>query len=251
MAQTDAEILADTQRLIEAYHDGSAGSMTQVVVAPCSPFSVTTDIMRDSAALARSLGVTTDTHLAETMDEEEFCIATYGRRPIELMEISTGWATMFGSLTACLSTMRKSAGWPTPAPVSPTVRRPTCGSPPGSLRCASTWRPWSHRSRRGRIRQQRRQPPPRRGSSGDAAAPSRPWLAGGGQAADFIAMDLGRLEYAGALHDPVAAAMLCAPVNVDFNFVGGEAVVAEGHLVSTELEPLIEQHNRLAGQLLE
>ena len=72
-----------------------------------------------------------------------------------------------------------------------------------------------------------------------------------GKAADFIAMDLGRLEYAGALHDPVAAAMLCAPVNVDFNFVGGEAVVAEGHLVTTELEPLIEQHNRLAGQLLE
>ena len=86
VVETDSEILADTQRLIEAYHDGEPGSMTQVVVAPCSPFSVTTDIMRDSAALARQFGVTMHTHLAETMDEEEFCISTYGRRPIELME---------------------------------------------------------------------------------------------------------------------------------------------------------------------
>jgi cytosine/adenosine deaminase-related metal-dependent hydrolase len=72
-----------------------------------------------------------------------------------------------------------------------------------------------------------------------------------GKAADFIALDLGRLEYAGALHDPVAAAMFAAPVSVDFNYVGGQPVVSEGQLVTIELEPLIERHNRLAAELLE
>ena len=72
-----------------------------------------------------------------------------------------------------------------------------------------------------------------------------------GKAADFIAIDLSRLEYAGALHDPVAAAMFAAPVNVDFNFVGGKAVVVEGRLVTMELESLVERHNRLAASLLE
>ena len=71
-----------------------------------------------------------------------------------------------------------------------------------------------------------------------------------GKAADFIAVDLSRLEYAGSLHDPVAAVMFAAPVNVDFNYVGGQAVVSEGRLTTLELEPLIERHNRLATQLL-
>ena len=71
-----------------------------------------------------------------------------------------------------------------------------------------------------------------------------------GKAADFIAVDLSRLEYAGSLHDPVAAVMFAAPVNVDFNYVAGKAVVAGGQMTSLELEPLIERHNRLAADLL-
>lgn len=69
-------------------------------------------------------------------------------------------------------------------------------------------------------------------------------------AADFIAIDLSRLEYAGSLHDPVAAATFAAPVNVDFRFVAGKPVVENGRLATVELEPLIERHNRLATQLL-
>jgi cytosine/adenosine deaminase-related metal-dependent hydrolase len=72
-----------------------------------------------------------------------------------------------------------------------------------------------------------------------------------GKAADFVAIDLNRLEYAGALHDPVAAAMFAAPVNVDFNYVAGMPVVVDGRLVTLELESLIEEHNRLASTLLE
>ncbi len=71
-----------------------------------------------------------------------------------------------------------------------------------------------------------------------------------GRCADFVAIRLDRLEYAGALHDPVAAAVLCAPVGVDLSVVGGRTVVAEGRLVGLEVEGLVERHNRLAGGLL-
>lgn len=83
-------ILSHTEAVIAAYHDSRPGSMCRVVVAPCSPFSVTPDLMRDSAALARKHGVRLHTHVAETLDEERFCIERFGRRPFELME-DLGW----------------------------------------------------------------------------------------------------------------------------------------------------------------
>ena len=83
-------ILADTQGKIARYHDPRPGSMCRVAVAPCSPFSVTPQLMRDSAALARRNGVRLHTHLAETQDEEQFCIERFGKRPMELME-DLGW----------------------------------------------------------------------------------------------------------------------------------------------------------------
>ncbi len=83
-------ILADTEQMIRRHHDPAAGSMCRVVVAPCSPFSVTPELMRDSARLARTHGVRLHTHLAETLDEESFCVERFGRRPVELME-DLGW----------------------------------------------------------------------------------------------------------------------------------------------------------------
>ena len=79
-------ILQDSQRLIEKYHDSNPGAMTQIVLAPCSPFSVTPDLMRESAKLAREYHVHLHTHLAETKDEELFCIEKFGHRPVEYME---------------------------------------------------------------------------------------------------------------------------------------------------------------------
>jgi len=83
-------ILADTEEMIRRFHDPNRGSMCRVVVAPCSPFSVTEQLMRDSAELARKHGVRLHTHLAETLDEEQFCLEHFGRRPMELME-DLGW----------------------------------------------------------------------------------------------------------------------------------------------------------------
>jgi cytosine/adenosine deaminase-related metal-dependent hydrolase len=84
------DILAATQDAIDRWHDPSFGSMTRIAVAPCSPFSVTADLMRDSAELARRAGVRMHTHLAETLDEEQFCLQTYGRTPAQYAE-DLGW----------------------------------------------------------------------------------------------------------------------------------------------------------------
>jgi cytosine/adenosine deaminase-related metal-dependent hydrolase len=84
-------ILSDTEEKIGRFHDPRPGSMCRVAVAPCSPFSVTPQLMRDSAELARRHGVRLHTHLAETLDEERFCIERFGRRPMEMME-DLGWS---------------------------------------------------------------------------------------------------------------------------------------------------------------
>ncbi len=88
--EDEPAILADTQRAIETFHDAARFAMTRVVVAPCSPFSVSADLMRESVALARSYGVHSHTHLAETLDEERYCVEHFGRRPVELAE-DLGW----------------------------------------------------------------------------------------------------------------------------------------------------------------
>jgi cytosine/adenosine deaminase-related metal-dependent hydrolase len=84
------DILAATQAAIDRWHDPSPGAMTRIAVAPCSPFSVTAELMRDCAELARRAGVRMHTHLAETADEEEFCLQTYGRTPAQYAE-DLGW----------------------------------------------------------------------------------------------------------------------------------------------------------------
>jgi len=90
VVEKEEAILAHTEAMISRYHDPKTGAMTRVVVAPCSPFSVTPELMRDSATLARKHGVRLHTHLAETLDEEQFCLEKFGRRPYELME-DLGW----------------------------------------------------------------------------------------------------------------------------------------------------------------
>ncbi|MGH7761980.1 MAG: 8-oxoguanine deaminase [Candidatus Dormibacteraceae bacterium] len=91
VVEDEEAILAHTEDVIRRYHDPKPGSMCRVVVAPCSPWSVTPELMRDSAALARRHGLRMHTHVAETLDEEHYCAERFGRRPLELME-DFGWA---------------------------------------------------------------------------------------------------------------------------------------------------------------
>jgi len=90
VTQNPDVILKDCDRIISKYHDPEPFSMCRVVLAPCSPFSVTTDLLKDTAVFAREKGVQIHTHLCETLDEEEYCLATYGKRPLEYME-EVGW----------------------------------------------------------------------------------------------------------------------------------------------------------------
>lgn len=90
VVETTVDALARSRQAVERHHDPAPGSMLRIGIAPCSPFSVTERLMRESAELARSLGVRLHTHLAETLDEERFCLERFGRRPLELME-DWGW----------------------------------------------------------------------------------------------------------------------------------------------------------------
>ncbi|SKC84795.1 8-oxoguanine deaminase [Maledivibacter halophilus] len=90
LVQTTEEILKDSERLIDKYHDANFNSMKQIVLAPCSPFSITSDLLKESAKLARHKDVRLHTHLAETIDEENFCIEKFGMRPLAYME-SVDW----------------------------------------------------------------------------------------------------------------------------------------------------------------
>ena len=83
-------MLADTERLAAELHEPGPGARVQLAVAPCSPFSVTGRLMEESAALARRLGLPLHTHLAETVEEEEYCVELYGCRPVEYLE-RLGW----------------------------------------------------------------------------------------------------------------------------------------------------------------
>ena len=283
VVETEDAILEDTQRLIDTYHDPSRGSMIQIVVSPCSPFSVTDDLMRESAALARATGTHLHTHLAETMDEEAFCLETSGMRPIELAE-SLNWAgsdvwfahgvfvndaeiaRMAADGTGVAhnpsSNMRLASG------IAPIRKYRAAGVPVGLGVDGSASNDGSNLLAEARqaMLLARLDAAPNQ-SGGDImtvrTALEIPTLGGAtvlgrddigslepGKAADFIALDMSKLEYAGAQSDMVAATLLAAPTTVSHNYVGGNAVVSDGHLVNLEMEPLIERHNQLAAELL-
>jgi cytosine/adenosine deaminase-related metal-dependent hydrolase len=282
IVEDDDRILEDSIRTIDRHHDPAPGAMTQVALAPCSPFSVSTDLMRATADLARDKGVRLHTHLAETRDEEEFCLERFGRRPFELMA-DVGWlgddvwfahavfageadvAAMAGTGTGVAhcptSNMRLASG------IAPVRRYLVAGVPVGLGVDGSASNDGSHmlaEARQALLLGRLAAAPDLEGGAlltartalelatrGGAAVLGRDdvGVLAPGRCADLVAISLDRLEYAGALHDPVAATVLCAPVGVDLSIVGGKVVVDQGRLTGLELEPLVEHHNRLAREL--
>jgi cytosine/adenosine deaminase-related metal-dependent hydrolase len=289
VVEDEDAILKDSQRLIEQYHDPNPGAMTQVVLAPCSPFSVTGDLMRQSASLAREYGVHLHTHLAETQDEEVFCVEKFGYRPVAYMELLnwTGPDVWFAhsvhvnrsemelyAQTGCgvahcpSSNMRLASG------IAPVMEMRSLGVKVGLGVDGSASNDGSHML--GEVRQAMLVARLHAGLSGASrsglAAPplmtarqaleiatrgSAAVLGRSdigslevGKCADFFAINLNRLEYAGALHDPVAATVFCAPARADTTVVGGKFVVKEGQLVTIDQPHLVEAHNRAAKRLL-
>jgi cytosine/adenosine deaminase-related metal-dependent hydrolase len=279
VVEAEPEILKDSERLIGQYHDPKPGAMLRIVIAPCSPFSVTAGLMRDSAALARAHGVRLHTHLAETRDEERFCLENFGQRPAPYME-TLGWVgpdvwfahsvhvnsveiamyarTGCGVAHCPSSNMRLGSG------VAPLREYRAAGVKVGLGVDGSASNDSSHMLAEARqaLLLARVQGDPAAltarqalelATLGGAAVLGRDDIGSlaPGKCADFFALDLRSLAYAGAQHDPVAAALFCAPQNAAYTVVNGRMVVKEGHLATVDAGPLVEKHNRIARALLE
>jgi len=279
VVQTEDEILADCERVIAKYHDPSPGSMCRIALAPCSPFSVTPELMRETAQLARRHGVLLHTHLAETLDEEEFCKQKFGVRPVEYMA-QLGWlgedvwfahvvhvsegeirllADSGSGVAHCpTSNMRLGSG------IAPVVKMLEAGVKVSLAVDGSASNDGSHML--AEIRQAMLLQRVRYGADAISAEDVlRMATVGGaqvlhrddigslepGKAADFIGIRLDRLEYAGAaVHDPVAALVFCAPVKVDLAVVNGRVVVEGGRITTVDVDEAIRKHNEIAAKLV-
>jgi cytosine/adenosine deaminase-related metal-dependent hydrolase len=289
VVDTEDNILRDSQRLIETYHDAGPGAAIQIVLAPCSPFSVTGELMKQSAALARQYGVHLHTHLAETEDEQEFCLQKFGHRPVPYMqsvdwvgedvwfahavyvndeEVKTFAHHGCGVAHCPSSNMRLASG------IAPLREYLAAGVKVGLGVDGSASNDGSHllaearqamllsRLREGITGFSLSNDPSRKlmtarqalhlATRGGAAVLGRTDIGSleAGKCADFFAIDLNRLDYAGALHDPLAAAVFCHPVRVDHTVVGGMFVVRDGQLVTVNEADLVAKHNRAAKRLL-
>ena len=279
IVEDEAAILRDTRRAIETYHDPAPYAMLRVVVAPCSPFSVTPELMREARELARSYGVTCHTHLAETLDEEQFCLERFGRRPVEYAE-ELGWmggdVWFAHSVHVSAAEIARMAASGTGAAHCPSsnMRLASGIAPIGAMLRAGVrvglGVDGSASNDSGHLLAEARMSMLLQRVGGDPAALSaRQALElatrGGarvlgrddigslapGKAADVVGWRLDRLAYAGALHDPVAALVFCQPQQVDLAIVDGRQRVRGGAIVGLDLAALVAEHNTRARALLE
>ncbi len=278
VVESEEDILVDTRRLIETWHDPGPQSMLRIVVAPCSPFSVTADLMREAADLARAYAVNLHTHLAENDKDVSFSLETFGQRPGAYAE-SVGWVGDDVWHAHCVKL--------NPAEISLFGRTGTgvCHCPSSNMRLASGIAPLrqmldervkvalgvdgSASNDSGHLLGEARQALLLQRAGGDPAAlTAREALEaatlGGasvlgrqdigriaaGMSADIVAFRLDTLSLAGALADPLAALVFCQPSQVDLSIINGRVLVEDGMLNAVDLPALIEKHNNLSRQLI-
>lgn len=279
VVQDEEVILRDCRRVIEQFHDPKRYAMLRIVLAPCSPFSVTPEIMRECAALARHYGVQLHTHVAETRDEERFCLERFGTRPVAYME-KLGWmgpdvwwahvvhvntdeirqlaATGTGVAHCPSSNMRLGSG------IAPICEMREAGVKVGLAVDGSASNDSSNL-----IAEARQALLLQRVAKGAAAftvmdALELATLGGArvlgrddigylapGMAADFVAFDLRGLDdSAAAAHDPVGALILCTPPKVTWSVINGRVVVEKGEIPGLDVERLVARQNELALKMV-
>ena len=289
VVDSEEHILADSVRLIESYHDPNPGAMVRIVLAPCSPFSVTGELMRQSAVLARQYGVQLHTHLAETQDEDVFCVQKFGLKPVAYME-SLDWVGRdvwfahavhvnsqeigvfarhgCGVAHCPSSNMRLASG------IAPVMAYLQAGVKVGLGVDGSASNDGSHLLAEARQAMllarlsaglagaslSSQAAPPlmtarqalELATRGGAAVLGRDDIGSlePGKCADFIAFNLNNLDYSGALHDPLAALVFCQPRSTDYTVVHGHMIVRQGQLTSLDLHRQIEIHNQAAKRLV-
>lgn len=278
VVEEESAILHDTRRVIEQYHNAARHAMLRVAVAPCSPFSVTRDLMREAAALARSYGVSLHTHLAENDNDVSYSLEKFGYRPGDYAE-DVGWVGEDVWHAHCVKLDEPEIG------LFARTHTAVCHCPSSNMRLASGIAPvrkmldarvkvglgvdGSASNDAGHLLNEARQAMLLQRVGGNPAALSArealeiATLGGAaalnrddigalapGMSADFIAFKLDRESFAGALHDPAAALLFCASPRVDYSVINGQVVVQEGQLTTLEMPVLVEQHNRLSAELI-
>jgi 8-oxoguanine deaminase len=285
VCDSEEYILKDSQRVIEAFHDTEKFSMCRVGLAPCSPFSVTADLMRQSAEMARSYQkVNLHTHLAETIDENRFCLDMFGMRPLEYMD-SLGWLgddvwfahmvhpdddeidTLAHSCTGVChcpsSNMILASGI---APIRQMVDKKlrvglgVDGSASndgnhllGEARQAMLlqrvgWPGFESNAARFSAREALEL-----ATLGGARVLQRDDIGSlePGKAADFVAFRMDDLYHAGGQSDLVASLLTCAPASVWLSVINGKIIVRDHELLGVDIEGLVIKHNQLAHRLLQ
>ncbi|WP_017222684.1 8-oxoguanine deaminase [Moritella dasanensis] len=274
--QTDSVILADSQRLIETYHQYEDGAMTRIALAPCSPFSVSEELMRATGDLAREHNVRLHTHLAETHDETDFCIKMFGVRPVDYLE-RVGWLNDrtwlahgihfneqeivrlgnagVGVCHCPSSNMILASGQ------CPTLALQAAGSPVGLGVDGSASNDGSNMI--GEVRQALLLQRLRYGASDITHQKAFEWATKGsagclgrddigeiavGKQADIALFKLDEIRFAGA-GTPVAALLLCGATKADKVMVAGKWRVLDGAIVGLDLNQLMAKQIMLATQL--
>ncbi|MGB7518138.1 MAG: amidohydrolase family protein, partial [Spirulinaceae cyanobacterium] len=280
LIEKEADILKDSQRLIEQYHNNKRYSMVRIVLAPCSPFSVSQDLMRESAAMARSYpGVRLHTHLAENKGDVEYSLSKFNLIPGDYAE-SVGWLgddvwhahcvklsdrsiSKFGQtgtgVAHCpCSNMRLASG------IAP-IRKMLNANVPVGLgvdgAASNDATNLLHEARSAfllaRVKDEDASAMTARdaleiATRGGAKVLGRDdigYLAPG-MAADFIAVNLDKPAFVGTQQDPVAALIYCQTDHVDYNFINGKKIVEQGKLTTIELATLTERVNKIALKLI-
>ncbi|WP_296271503.1 8-oxoguanine deaminase [Pseudomonas sp. UBA6323] len=275
--QSGETILADSQRLIGQYHERGDGAQIQIALAPCSPFSVTREIIRASAELADELDVRLHTHLAETLDEEDYCLRQFGLRTVDYLE-SVGWlgprtwlahgihfnpeeiarlgAAGTGVCHCPCSNMRLASG------ICPVHDLEAAGVPVGLGVDGSASNDASNmilEARQALYIQRLRY-------GAEAITPERAlgWASKGsakllgrsdigelavGKQADLALFKLDELRFSGS-HDPIAALLLCGADRADRMMIGGTWRVIDGQIEGLDVAQLIADHRQAATQLV-
>ncbi|MHC9247646.1 8-oxoguanine deaminase [Aeromonas jandaei] len=275
--QGQQQILDDSLRLVRQYHERGAGAQIQIALAPCSPFSVTEEIMVESARLAAGLDVRLHTHLAETLDEEAFCLKRFGLRTVDYLE-KVGWlgdrtwlahgihfnpdeivrlgAAGTGVCHCPVSNMRLASG------ICPTLDLEAAGAPVGLGVDGSASNDASNLMQEARqalylqrLRYGAERITPRKvlewATVGSARLLGRSDLGEllPGKQADLALFKLDDLRFSGS-HDPIAALILCGAERADRVMVGGKWWVVDGAIEGLDIEQLIARHKVAAAALV-
>ncbi|MBY8162558.1 8-oxoguanine deaminase [Vibrio fluvialis] len=275
--QSGDVILKDSERLVKRYHERGEGAQIQIALAPCSPFSVTQNIMADSAMLAKELDVRLHTHLAETLDEEAFCLKMFGMRTVDYLD-SVGWLSDrtwlahgihfnqqeierlgragTGVCHCPVSNMRLASG------MCPTLDLQAAGAPVGLGVDGSASNDASNMMYEARqaLYLQRLKYGAERitpevvlgwATRGSAALLGRSDIGeiAVGKQADLAMFKLDELRFSGS-HDPIAALLLCGAEKAEHVMVGGQWRVKNGIIAGLDIQALMAEHKALAAKLV-